>query len=125
MRLLLDTHVVLWWLDDPNQLSEDAREAIAEPANDVFVSAVTAWEIAIKRSLGKLSAPAGIATAIIDAGFEELPVSFQHAWAVESLPLHHRDPFDRMLIAQAIEENCTLVSRDAAISAYGIPLLVA
>ncbi|MBB3210621.1 PIN domain nuclease of toxin-antitoxin system [Rhodopirellula rubra] len=125
MRLLLDTHVVLWWLDDPNLLSADARDAIAEPANQVFVSAVVAWEIAIKRSLGKLNAPADIASAIVDAGFDELPVTSDHAWAVESLPNHHRDPFDRMLIAQAIRENCTLVSRDAAIPAYSIPLIVA
>ncbi len=124
MRLLLDTHVVLWWLDDPNQLSAEAREAIAEPTNEVFVSAVTAWEIAIKRSLGKLTAPSDIATAIIDAGFDELPVSSRHAWALESLPPHHRDPFDRMLIAQTIEENCTLVSRDAVMSPYSVPIII-
>lgn len=125
MKLLLDTHVVLWWLDDPNQLSDDARDAIAEPANQVFVSSVVAWEIAIKRSLGKLTAPPDIASAIVDAGLEELPVKFNHAWAVEALPKHHRDPFDRMLIAQAVAENCTLVSRDTVISAYSIPLIVA
>lgn len=99
MKLLLDTHVVLWWLDDPNQLSDDARDAIAEPANQVFVSSVVAWEIAIKRSIGKPTAPADIASAIVDSGFDELPVRSDHAWAVESLPNHHRDPFDRMLIA--------------------------
>ncbi|WP_442510933.1 type II toxin-antitoxin system VapC family toxin [Novipirellula sp. SH528] len=109
MRLLLDTDVVLWWLDDPNLLSDDARDAIAEPGNDVLVSSVVAWEIAIKRSLGKLTAPADIAPAIVDAGLEELPVWFAHAWSVETLPAHHRDPFDRMLIAQANEEGCTLV----------------
>ncbi|QDS86155.1 PIN domain protein [Rosistilla ulvae] len=125
MRLLLDTHVVLWWLDDPNLLSDDARNAIAEPANQVFFSAVVAWEIAVKRSLGKLTAPADIASAIANAGFDELPVKSDHAWAVESLPNHHRDPFDRMLIAQAMREDYTLVSRDTAMPAYSMPLIVA
>lgn len=125
MKLLLDTHVVLWWLDDPNFLSSEARDAISEPANDVFVSSVVAWEIAIKRSLGKLTAPAGIATAIVDAGFKELPVRFSHAWSVETLPAHHRDPFDRMLIAQAIAESCTMVTRDSAIATYTVPIIVA
>jgi len=125
MRLLLDTHVVLWWLDDPNKIADDARNAIAEPANCVFVSPVVAWEIAIKRGNGKLSAPADIQTAIVDAGFTELDIRFGHAWAVESLPDYHRDPFDRMLIAQAIHEGCTLVTRDAEIQRYSVPLIVA
>jgi PIN domain nuclease of toxin-antitoxin system len=125
MKLLLDTHVVLWWLDNPNLLSIEAHDAIAEPANDVFVSSVVAWEIAIKRSLGKLTAPAGIESAIVDTGFEELPVRLSHAWSVETLPAHHRDPFDRMLIAQAMADNCTLVSRDAAMADYTVPIIVA
>lgn len=111
MTLLLDTHVVLWWLDDPALLSEDARDAIADPVNDVFVSAVVAWEIAIKRGLGTVTAPPDFETAIRASGFRELPVTVAHAFATESLPLHHRDPFDRMLIAQAIVEAATIVSR--------------
>lgn len=120
MKLLLDTHVVLWWLDDPTLIAEPARDAIAEPANEVFVSAVVAWEIAIKRGLGKLTAPADLIQAIQACGFQELPVTAPHALATESLPLHHRDPFDRMLIAQAKCEGAAIVSRDANIPLYGV-----
>ena len=123
MKLLLDTHVVLWWLDDPGLLSKDAREAIAEPANEVFVSAVVAWEIAIKRGLGKLTAPPDLEAAIQACGFQQLPVSVAHALATESLPMHHRDPFDRMLIAQALAEGATIISRDPDIGNYGVSLL--
>lgn len=125
MNLLLDTHVVLWWLDDPVLLSEAARDAIAEPENAVFVSAVVAWEIAIKRGLGKLSAPADLKAAIQSSGFQQLPVTIAHALATESLPFHHRDPFDRMLIAQAICEGFTLVTRDSNISPYEVSVITA
>jgi PIN domain nuclease of toxin-antitoxin system len=124
MKLLLDTHIVLWWLDDPALLSSDARDAIADPANDVLVSAVVAWEIAIKRGLGKLTAPPDFEAAIQSAGFETLPITVAHALATESLPPHHRDPFDRMLVAQAQFENCTIVTRDPVLAQYGVPTIV-
>jgi len=95
MKLLLDTHVVLWWLDDQNLIAEEAVEAISEPENQVLVSAVTAWEIAIKRALGKLTAPHNLEAVIASAGFDQLPITLPHALGIEALPGHHRDPFDR------------------------------
>jgi PIN domain nuclease of toxin-antitoxin system len=100
MKLLLDTHALLWWLSDPGILSETALDAISEPGNDVLVSAVVAWEIAIKRGLGKLTAPADLLTEIAVSGLEVLPISMEHALMTGRLPNHHRDPFDRMLVAQ-------------------------
>lgn len=125
MKLLLDTHVVLWWLESRTKLTPDAVNAIDDTANEVLVSAVVAWEMTIKRQLGKLRTPSDFAAAIESAGFTELPITVEHGIAVESLPLHHRDPFDRMLIAQAIQEGCTLVTRDANIQRYSVPLIVA
>lgn len=125
MNLLLDTHVVLWWLDDPTQLSEAAREAISDPANDVLVSAATACEIAIKRSLGKLQAPRDLENVITACGFCGLPISLAHALATEQLHPHHRDPFDRLLIAQALIERATLITRDPLMAMYAVPIIKA
>ena len=125
MRLLLDTHVVLWWLDDPLLLSQAARGAIASPNNQVLVSAAVCWEIAIKRRLGKLTAPADVRGALQVCGFDELDITPAHALATESLPLHHRDPFDRILVAQTLLEGAMLVSRDPLMLAYGIPTITA
>lgn len=125
MKLLLDTHALLWWLDDPALLSEAAREVISEPENDVFVSSAVVWEIAIKRSLGKLTAPPNLEAVIQACGFQALSITVAHALATETLPPHHRDPFDRMLVAQARIENSTIVSRDPILSQYGIPLISA
>ena len=123
MILLLDTHAILWWLDDPTSLSAAAREAITDPENEVFVSAVSAWEIAIKRGLGKLDAPADFAITIETCGFQSLPITIAHGLATEQLPPHHRDPFDRMLIAQAQLENATLITRDPLIAMYQVPII--
>ncbi len=125
MILLLDTHVVLWWLDNPLQLTDTARKAIAEPANEVLVSAATAWEIAIKRSLGKLQAPTDLEGAIITCGFRRLPITLAHALATEPLPPLHRDPFDRLLIAQAVMEGATLITRDPLMEMYSVPTIKA
>jgi PIN domain nuclease of toxin-antitoxin system len=125
MILLLDTHVLLWWLDDPTLLSPIAQAVIAEPKNEVLVSAAVCWEIAIKRGLGKLMAPADLRGVIRVCGFTELPITPEHALATEMLPMHHRDPFDRMLVAQAIERQATLVSRDPLVAAYGVRLITA
>jgi PIN domain nuclease of toxin-antitoxin system len=119
-RLLLDTHALLWWLSDDPALSFDSRAAIADPANEPLVSTASVWEIAIKRSLGKLAAPDDLPTAISSEGFEWLPVSARHAWEVRSLPLHHRDPFDRLLIAQALVEAVPVVTGDAHFAPYGV-----
>lgn len=125
MKLLLDTHSLLWWLDDPALLSEEARDAISEPANEVFVSSAVAWEIAIKRGLGKLTAPRDLEAVIQACGFQTLSITVAHALATELLPPHHRDPFDRMLVAQALIENCMIVSRDPNVARYGVPIIPA
>ena len=125
MNLLLDTHVLLWWLDDPALLSETAESAIRDPDNNILVSAATIWEIVIKKGIGKLDAPGDLDEALRDCGFASLPVTVQHALAVGSLPSHHRDPFDRMLVAQAIAEGLTVVSRDADVLRYPIPGILA
>lgn len=123
MKLLLDTHVVLWWLDDPALIEPAAQSAIADQANRVFISAAVAWEIAIKRALGKLTCPDDLEAAIRACGFLQMPVTIAHALATESLPPHHRDPFDRLLIAQAQLEGCHLLTRDPLIASYGIPVI--
>lgn len=124
-RLLLDTHVLLWSLSDPQRLADSAREALEDGANEVFVSAVSAWEIAIKRASGKLRAPDDLRTGIERQGFEHLPMTFFHAERAGSLPLHHRDPFDRMLVAQAQIERLLLVTGDARILRYDVPTIAA
>jgi PIN domain nuclease of toxin-antitoxin system len=125
MTLLLDTHALLWWLADPKLLSEDARRAIGDGKNTVYVSAAVAWEIAIKRALGKLDAPEDLLAAMAANRFLPLPVTIPHALAVATLPDHHRDPFDRLLIAQALHEGFKLVSRDPHVARYGVPCIVA
>jgi len=119
-RLLLDTHVLLWWLSDDPQLGQATRQAISDPRNQVFISAASAWEISIKKSLGKLSAPDDMDSIVDDEGFEPLPISFFHGEQAGMLPGHHKDPFDRMLIAQAQSEGLVLVTSDEKIANYGI-----
>ena len=119
-RLLLDTQALLLALADDPALSSSARNAIADPANDVFVSAVSIWEIAIKRALGKLKAPRGIAGVVEESGFQELVVTSFHAEQAGDLPMHHRDPFDRMLVAQAQAEGLIIVTSDRRIPLYGV-----
>ncbi|MDO8185352.1 type II toxin-antitoxin system VapC family toxin [Conexibacter sp. JD483] len=123
MKLLLDTHAALWWLDGGERVGPRASDALVDSTNEVLLSAAVVWEVAIKRSLGKLRAPAGFAAEIQSAGALPLPVTVAHAEAVEQLPWHHRDPFDRLLIAQALAEGATLVSRDEQFAAYGVPLV--
>ena len=123
MSLLLDTHAVLWWLADDRTLSKPAREAIAHPATVVYVSAASAWEIAVKRRLGKLSAPDDLEEQMRGGGLTELGISISDALLAGLLPLHHADPFDRMLIAQAQRRNLTIVTRDETISLYGVSVL--
>ena len=119
-RVLVDTHALLWWLADDAALSRTAREAIADPINELLASATSVWEIAIKRALGKLTAPDDLPDRILEGGFEWLDVSARHAWQVGALPPHHRDPFDRLLIAQALVEGLPIVTADARFGAYGV-----
>jgi PIN domain nuclease of toxin-antitoxin system len=119
-RLLVDTHALLWWLTDDPDLSATAREALAEPANDVLVSAASVWQIAIKRALGKLTVPDDLLSQIEAQGFGWLTVNAEHAWQVRDLPPHRRDPFDRLLVAQSLVEQMPIVSADPRLAAYGV-----
>ena len=121
-RILLDTHAVLWWLADDPRFSERARSEIADAEAEVLVSAASIWEIAIKRALGRLRVPDALPDAIEVEGFQWLPITPAHSWAVGSLGDHHRDPFDRMLVAQAGAEDVPLVSSDAGLAAYEIEI---
>lgn len=122
MSLLLDTHVVLWWLTDDANLSEEMKSRLdGDP--DVWVSAATVWEIAIKQSIGKILEPAHLPETVANSGFRQLPISFDHAVAAGRLPAVHRDPFDRMLVAQARSEGLSLVTRDPQIQRYDVAVL--
>jgi PIN domain nuclease of toxin-antitoxin system len=123
VKLLLDTHAALWYLSDDAQLGEGAREQLDDETNQVLLSSAVVWEIAIKRSLGKLEAPDDFLPLLLDAGVQPLPVTLAHAAAVKALPQHHRDPFDRMLVVQALSEQAALVSRDALLRSYGVALI--
>jgi PIN domain nuclease of toxin-antitoxin system len=123
VKLLLDTHAALWWLSGDERFGDGAARTLGDETNQVLLSAAVVWEVAIKRSLGKLDAPADLVPVLLGAGVQALPVSLEHAAAVEDLPWHHRDPFDRLLVAQAAIEGATLVSRDEALRPYGVALV--
>ncbi len=125
MRLLLDTHVALWWLGDRGQLAEDARDAIADSANEAHLSAASVWEVEVKRAAGRLTTPGPIAVAAKKLGFLELPVAWRHAGTAAALPPLHRDPFDRLLVAQALEEGLVLVTRDPLVRQYPVATMAA
>ncbi len=123
MKVLLDTHILLWWLADDEHLPAPAVLTIADPDTEVVVSAASAWEISIKQAAGRLDAPEDLLDAIAGNDFGMLPITAGHAMAAGRLPAHHADPFDRMLIAQAQLEDLTLVSVDRRFSAYEVELL--
>lgn len=124
MKLLLDTHAFLWWLEDDPRLSLEARRAITAASSLVHVSAASVWEISIKAALGKLDLPGvDLLDEIPANGFLELAITARHARAAGALPRHHEDPFDRMLIAQAQLEGMTVVTRDGAFASYGVALI--
>lgn len=122
MSLLLDTHVVLWWLADDPTLAEDIKDRLDHEPH-VYISAATLWEVGIKQAIGKLPEPVDLPERIRDCGFRGLPITFDHAIAAGRLPPIHRDPFDRMLVAQAECEKLTLVTRDTDIQKYDVSLL--
>jgi PIN domain nuclease of toxin-antitoxin system len=121
-RLLLDTHVFLWWRGEPARLPPEVRDRIAT-AEIVFVSAASAWEAAIKTSLGRLELPDTVEAGVLASGFEKLLITFPHAEQAACLPPHHRDPFDRMLVAQAKAEGLTLVTHDRLMKPYDVEIL--
>ncbi len=122
MTLLLDTHIVLWAIAGDATLGGDFLDRLRHDP-DIFLSPVSLWEITVKQAAGKLAGPADLVERVRDMGFRELPVTHDHAIAAGRLPLHHRDPFDRMLVAQAVTEGLTLVSRDASIALYDVHVL--
>jgi len=125
MILLLDTHALLWWLAGDPQLNGDAVESIASPTNDVLVSAASIWEIEIKRALGRLRVPDSYVDAIERSALASLPILVSDAVRAGRLPRHHADPFDRMLVAQAIRLDAVIITRDRAFGPYGVPVLAA
>jgi PIN domain nuclease of toxin-antitoxin system len=123
LKLILDTHAALWWLSDDERFGTGAEEQITDQTNQVLLSAAVVWEVAIKRSLGKLEAPDDLAATLIAGGAQPLPIGLEHAAMVERLPWHHRDPFDRLLIAQATIERAALISADEALHAYDVRVI--
>lgn len=127
MRILLDTHCWLWWFNDPGKLSQEATEALADAENEVFISAVSVWEVALKTSLGKLEIVDSLenlmALSLRDQQMRALDVSWRHAQHVISLPMHHRDPFDRLLVAQSQIESLPILTADAQVLAYEVELI--
>lgn len=120
MKLILDTHILLWWLLDDKKLPDAALKVIKDQRNQILVSVVSAWEISIKISLGKLRFPIErLETALVDNGFESLSITIPHAVKYASIPMHHHDPFDRMLVAQSSIESARIVTHDALLAKYG------
>jgi PIN domain nuclease of toxin-antitoxin system len=120
VRLLVDTHAALWLLGEDSRLSSNADQMLTDASNEVLLSAAVVWEVAIKQSLGKLDAPDGFAGMLLDAGALPLAVSIDHARGVRALPWHHRDPFDRLLVVQAVLEDAVLISSDDRLRAYDV-----
>jgi PIN domain nuclease of toxin-antitoxin system len=123
VKLLLDTHALLALLSSDYPIPPDAQTAMERADAELLASAVNVWEIAIKRSVGKLTAPEDLIERVDEAGAEMLSITARHAHAVAGLPFHHRDPFDRLLIAQAKLEGCAVVTKDPAFAAYGVPVV--
>ena len=125
MKYLLDTHVFLWWLENPSNLSKEALKTISNNNNIIYISSVTIWEIAIKKSIGKLKTQDNLTEMIEYHNFSVLNINIDHAMEVENLPFHHRDPFDRLLISQSKIEDFTIITRDEIFKQYEIKILQA
>ena len=124
MKLLIDTHVLLWGINAPERVPRAVGQALASPSNQTFVSAVCIWEIAIKARIGKLDAPEDLLDLVgRHTDFRILDITAAHAWRVRRLPNLHRDPFDQLLVAQALVEDMTVVTHDRSIGQYGVPIL--
>jgi PIN domain nuclease of toxin-antitoxin system len=127
VRALLDTHAFIWWADDDPSLSPAAKGVIADRSNEIFLSAITSWEMAILSAIGKLSfaqpVSSFVSAQMTQYNFQPLMVTHEHTFQVETMTMHHKDPFDRLLIAQAIVENLILLTRDSEFAPYGVPTL--
>ncbi len=123
MKFLLDTHTLIWWLANDVTLSEKAKTVIANPDNLIFISAASVWEIAIKKQIGKLNIPDDLEIQIEQNDFQPLPINISHAAYIEKLPLHHKDPFDRIIIAQAICEKMKIITRDQKFDSYQVDII--
>jgi len=127
MKLLLDTHIFLWWDSEPTKLSNNVLTALTDPRNSLFLSVVSVWEMQIKKDIGKLSLRIALADMLIEQETKNqikvLPIEAKHIFGLETMPQHHKDPFDRLIIAQAIVEDLTVISNDGIFSSYGIKLL--
>ena len=124
MDLLIDTHILLWYLLDSTRLTEKARDYLQDPANNILVSTASIWEASIKAGIGKLRIPAPLAQGVRETGFSFMPISPEDAWEAGQLPLLHKDPFDRMLIAQARLREIPVFTDDSAFSRYEVPVLL-
>ena len=125
MGYLLATHTFIWWIQDNLNLSYQSKQIISNPNNLIFISAVNTWEITIKKSLGKLNVLGNLEEIILQCGFDVLPIAIKHTLFIENLDKHHDDPFDRLLISQAIIENLTIITRDEKIIKYKVPYILA
>jgi PIN domain nuclease of toxin-antitoxin system len=125
MQLLLDTHILIWWLDNSISLADKIKNQISDIDNIVYVSSATIWEISIKQSIGKLKLPGDLLEGLEQCGFEELKINHKHASAAGQLPNFHKDPFDRMLIAQCKVDGLTLMTRDSLLKKYNVGIIVA
>jgi len=123
VRLLIDSHALIWWSEASPGLSPAARNAIADPANEVLISIASLWELAIKASSGRLTLPADLETMVASQGFSVLAITFVHLRRLETLPRIHRDPFDRVMIAQALAEGTPIATRDRVFAAYGVQIV--
>jgi PIN domain nuclease of toxin-antitoxin system len=123
LAYLIDSHALLWAAGQPNRISSKVRRVLVDEESLVFVSIASLWEISIKQNLGKLTVPADFFLSLFDGGYELMPISLKHLEVYRELPLHHRDPFDRILVAQAQHEQLTLITHDTAFDAYQIPIL--
>jgi len=123
LKFLLDTHTLVWWLANDATLSQTARKIIANPDNLIFISAASVWEIAIKKQIGKLNVPDNLEAQIEQEDFQAIPINISHAAYIEKLPLHHKDPFDRIIIAQAICEKMKIITRDKKFDVYPVEVI--
>jgi PIN domain nuclease of toxin-antitoxin system len=123
VRLLIDSHALLWWFEGSSALAATARNAIADPANDVLISIAALWELAIKQASRKLTLPADLETMVVGEGFPVLSITFVHLRRFGILPALHRDPFDRMMIAQALAEGIPIATGDRVFAAYGVQIV--